>query len=201
MPRPFLKDLPQIVDFRDVIQAKDVLLAIAPDSPQHPGMLRFSVNDTGIGIAREHHETIFEAFSQADGSTTRKFGGTGLGLAISSQLVSLMHGRIWVDSTPGHGSAFQFSLILQESRKPVAVRVLPGIEELAGLAALVVDDSPTNLRIVSEILFAAAVIYVPPLQNLFGTASLGASELALLATFPMIVWGADELRRWLIRAR
>jgi len=114
--------------------------------------LHVSVIDTGIGIPPEKQTAIFQAFTQADGSTTRKFGGTGLGLTICAQLISLMGGRIWVDSTPGRGSAFQFSVTLPESAKPVAARQLPGVEELSGLSALVVDDNPTNVRIVSEIL-------------------------------------------------
>ena len=122
-----------------------VLVSIRPD-PDHdaPGMLRFSVIDTGIGIAPEHQDAIFEAFSQADGSTTRRFGGTGLGLAISSTLVSMMHGRIWVESTPGEGSTFSFTasfgigpdtIVSRERRLP------------AGLRVLVVDDNPVNRRI------------------------------------------------------
>jgi signal transduction histidine kinase/DNA-binding response OmpR family regulator len=140
--------------------------------------LHFTVVDTGIGIPVAKQAAIFQAFTQADGSTTRKFGGTGLGLTICAQLVSLMHGRIWVDSTPGHGSAFQFSLTLQESRKPVVARLLPGIEELAGLAALVVDDNPTNLRIVSEILSQRGMRVVEALDGDRAVAAVDATDSA-----------------------
>jgi CheY-like chemotaxis protein len=116
------------------------------------GGLHFSVIDTGIGVPAEKQGTIFQAFTQADGSTTRKFGGTGLGLTICAQLVKLMGGRIWVDSRMDEGSRFQFTIPLPESRNPVTTRVLAGVEELAGLAALVVDDNPTNVRIVSDML-------------------------------------------------
>jgi signal transduction histidine kinase/DNA-binding response OmpR family regulator/HPt (histidine-containing phosphotransfer) domain-containing protein len=121
-----------------------VLVAIRREADHdEPGMLRFSVSDTGIGIAAEHQEAIFEAFSQADGSTTRRFGGTGLGLAISSTLVSMMHGRIWVESAPEEGSTFSFTASFGVGPEIASrERRLP-----AGLRVLVVDDNAVNRRI------------------------------------------------------
>jgi signal transduction histidine kinase len=72
-------------------------------------VLRFSVRDTGIGISPQKRAVIFEAFTQEDSSTTRRYGGSGLGLAIASRLVEMMNGRIWVDSEPGQGSTFHFT--------------------------------------------------------------------------------------------
>ena len=72
-------------------------------------MLHFSVRDTGVGIPLDRQQSIFEAFTQADGSVTRTYGGTGLGLTISSQLVQLMGGRLWVESEAGKGSTFHFT--------------------------------------------------------------------------------------------
>jgi signal transduction histidine kinase/DNA-binding response OmpR family regulator len=114
--------------------------------------LHVAVIDTGIGIPTEKQFTVFQAFTQADGSTTRRFGGTGLGLTISAQLVSLMGGLIWVESEPGKGSTFQFSLTLPISTRVVAPQLLPGRDELAGLSAIVVDDNDTNIRILTELL-------------------------------------------------
>lgn len=114
--------------------------------------LHFAVTDTGIGIPAEKQETIFEAFCQADGSMSRKYGGTGLGLAISSHLVEMMGGKIWVRSEPGVGSAFHFTacLALQEGESP-----RPGTKkraELPDVRVLVVDDNFTNRRILQAML-------------------------------------------------
>jgi signal transduction histidine kinase/CheY-like chemotaxis protein len=111
--------------------------------------LEFVVRDTGIGIAPEKREMIFEAFAQADGSTARKFGGTGLGLAISERLVSALGGKIWVESEPGGGSQFHFTVSLGSVREPVE-ELKPGDGKLEGASVLVVDDNATNRRILEE---------------------------------------------------
>ena len=103
-----------------------------------PPTLRFEVTDTGIGIAEEHMHALFAPFTQADGSTTRKFGGTGLGLSISKQLVELMGGQIGVRSQLGHGSTFSFTVQLEEDLKPDA-NDLVVIQPLNGKRALVID--------------------------------------------------------------
>jgi signal transduction histidine kinase len=90
-------------------------------------IVRFSVIDTGIGISPEMQARVFEAFTQADGTTTRRFGGTGLGLTISLQLVTLMGGRMWLESTAGGGSAFRFTLPMQRvASHPVRFRKAGG---------------------------------------------------------------------------
>ena len=106
--------------------------------------INFMVRDTGIGIPEEKLEGLFESFTQADTSTTRRFGGTGLGLAICKNLVSLMGGKIWVESEKGKGSKFQFSVVLEAAS---ADQKIIDTEILQGKKALVVDDNNTNLRI------------------------------------------------------
>jgi signal transduction histidine kinase/CheY-like chemotaxis protein len=114
-------------------------------------LLHFVVRDTGIGVPLEAQKAIFEAFAQADGSTTRKYGGTGLGLAISLRLVHAMSGKIWVESTPGKGSCFHFTARLGVAGVPVETHSAADVM-LAGTPVLVVDDNPTNRRILTELL-------------------------------------------------
>jgi CheY-like chemotaxis protein/HPt (histidine-containing phosphotransfer) domain-containing protein/anti-sigma regulatory factor (Ser/Thr protein kinase) len=110
--------------------------------------MELRVVDTGIGIESEVIDKIFESFSQADGSTTRRYGGTGLGLAICRQLVSLMGGSIHAESRPGSGSKFVVRLSLPRARQPL--RPLLELAELRGLRALVIDDNRTNREILCE---------------------------------------------------
>jgi PAS domain S-box-containing protein len=110
--------------------------------------LRISVSDTGIGIPYEKQKTIFCEFEQADGSTSRQYGGTGLGLAITAQLVELMGGKIWVESSVGRGSKFHVTLPLQVEHTPDE----PIPNRLEGICVLVVDDNATNRRILEEVL-------------------------------------------------
>jgi signal transduction histidine kinase len=95
----------------------EVAIHVKCDSPRDENFLiHFTVSDTGIGISQENQKKIFSAFSQADMSTTRRFGGTGLGLSISERLVKLMAGRIWVESAEGKGSRFHFQVLLQPAQ-------------------------------------------------------------------------------------
>jgi len=112
--------------------------------------LKFSVTDTGIGIAAEKQSVIFQAFAQADGSITRNYGGTGLGLAISARLVDLMGGRLWVESVLGKGSTFLFTVRLGISKLETVPAVSTLRADLLHLPLLVVDDNSTNQRILVE---------------------------------------------------
>jgi len=126
----------------------EVLLVIEPGA--EPDQWRFRIRDSGIGIPPEKQKKIFEAFSQADSSTTRRYGGTGLGLTISARLVSLMGGELNVQSEPGVGSEFAFTLVLQSQQAaPTSGDTMTGFN---GERVLVVDDNSTNLRLLDTML-------------------------------------------------
>lgn len=113
-------------------------------------VLQFSVRDTGVGIPADRVNHIFDAFEQADTSTTRRFGGTGLGLAISSRIVTLMHGSIWGESTVGQGSTFYFTARFRLAEDEVAPVIRPHLDRVTGMKVLIVDDNATNRRILEE---------------------------------------------------
>ena len=134
-------------------ESGEVSLTVSEVPGNEDGLtVQFSVSDTGIGISKEWQSRIFESFVQADGSNTRRFGGTGLGLAISSRLVTLMGGRIWVESEAGQGSTFHFTVKFAIPADSGEKATPPLPQALHGLSVLVVDDNFTNRRILFELL-------------------------------------------------
>jgi PAS domain S-box-containing protein len=114
--------------------------------------IQFTVSDTGIGISPEQQKTIFEPFTQADSSTTRKYGGTGLGLSISTHLARMMGGRMWVESETGVGTKFHFQVPLIPATMPVEASAEPDSGVLLGSRVLIVDDNATNRKILELML-------------------------------------------------
>ncbi len=148
----------------------EVLLTVESESVDGQLRLKFAVKDSGIGISPEGMARLFKSFSQVDASTTRRYGGTGLGLAISRRLTELMGGTMWAESKPGEGSTFCFT-ILAKSAQAAPVR---SNQELKGRQLLIVDDNPTNRRVVSSHATAWGMIVEE--------AASAEAALALLAT-------------------
>jgi PAS domain S-box-containing protein len=140
----FTRDGEVVVDARVVDKSPESVIA------------RFEIRDTGIGISADAQARLFQAFTQADSSTTRKYGGTGLGLVICKRLVELMHGEIGVVSEAGRGSTFWFTARFEQA--PAGAGVPGARPDLRGLRALVVDDNATNRRILQEQLASCGVV-------------------------------------------
>ena len=159
-------------------QAGEVRLSVGP-LPGQPGRLRLSVRDTGIGMDEDAQKHIFKAFSQADGSVSRKFGGTGLGLTICRQLAELMGGSLNLESRPGMGSVFHLDLPLPATQAPVAEGSdeAPPIPRFPGVTVLVAEDNPVNQKLVHFMLDNLGIATV--------TADDGKKAYDLLATTPV----------------
>ena len=154
--------------------------------------LQFTVADTGVGIPEEKRELIFAPFSQADTSTTRKYGGTGLGLTISTRLVEMMGGKIWVESEVGRGSQFHFTARLGlTDAKEIKVGSIAPPEILRGSRVLIVDDNRTNRRILEGMLNRWEMISVSveegqqALDALSGARAVGQSFALILTDMHM----------------
>ena len=153
-------------------------------------LLHVAVTDTGIGIPQDRQQLIFGAFTQADTSTTRRYGGTGLGLTICQRLVGMMGGRIWVESQVGQGSTFHFTVRLGPARQPLARRAAEDLAVLRGLPVLAVDDNETNRRFLGALLASWGA---EPTLAIGGREALVALEAA---------WSADRsFRLMLLDAR
>ena len=154
----------------------EVVLRVATEAATSPDMvLHFSIRDTGVGIPLDRQQSIFEAFTQADGSVTRTYGGTGLGLTISSQLVRLMGGRLWVESEAGGGSTFHFTASFTPAQASAGAAAAPDAVDLRDLPVLIVDDNATNRHVLEEMILGWRMV---PTLTASAPEALGALRLA-----------------------
>jgi two-component system sensor histidine kinase/response regulator len=148
------------VKFTDTGQ---ITLEVKPlEISENQTRLQFSVQDTGIGLTKEQCGKLFQAFSQADSSTTRKYGGTGLGLTISKKLTEMMNGKIWVESEAGVGSSFIFTAVFgRHSEKRTVAKAkgdVEGLENIRGARILLAEDNEINQQVAREILEQASLV-------------------------------------------
>ncbi len=169
----------------------EVVVGVEVESQQAQSVvLHFTVRDTGIGIAPEEQKQIFEAFTQADNSMSRKYGGTGLGLTISSRLVEMMDGNIWLESALGEGSTFHFTARLGQAKAAAEESSPKNIISLQDLPVLVVDDNATNRKILEAML---THWLMRPEMASSGEEGLAALERAAAAgsPFPLVLLDAQ----------
>ena len=174
----------------------EVVLSASLEAEQGEDVtLHFAVRDTGIGMSEEQISRLFQSFSQADASTTRKYGGTGLGLAICKSLVSMMHGEIWVESTPGEGSCFHVRLPFGLNEQSQDQTLESGfISDLLGLRGLLVDDVQNAREILTHTLEQQGIEVDAFAEG--GTAidhMVALSEKGLSYDFILVDWQMPEL--------
>ncbi|MDK9708394.1 MAG: response regulator [Desulforhopalus sp.] len=151
----------------------ELSIEVAEETPDTITILS-KIRDTGIGIAEDKFTSIFEAFKQADGTTTRKYGGTGLGLTICRKIAGLMNGKVWVESTPGVGTTFLFTAVMQKSSIQLSHR--PTVENLMGKKVLIVDDNRANNEILRGMLEKAEMQVMTLLDSTTAIAELIRAE-------------------------
>jgi CheY-like chemotaxis protein len=167
------------IKFTEKGEIKVIVAPVKSDPDDGSMTLSFTVEDTGIGISKKDQVRIFESFTQADASVTRKYGGTGLGLSISSKLVTMMGGRLWLVSEPGKGSAFHFTIEFQKA-KNISSEESMNEADIYGMSAIVVDDHHINRRIMTDVLTKWGV-QVVGLRN-------GPEAIALLRSDPSMTY-------------